>query len=1008
MAGKDSGPTGYTSFPSESKVNMRSSLLPSLGPSPTVFQGQLTLPKTPIEAYKLSKEVSHKALEMVGKSLCAQRPSNRAVFFLYGVSGAGKSSTLNHLFNGAESIPVSANKSGLRHVIEYVGSMVSDHWSADGLEISFVDAPGFNDTQGRVQDAYNLANIEQFISQHPQLGLHNFAKFAGIFYTYAVFYPNIVLITVDANDERMLGYDTDVGRMLRALGKKKMRIIDKKRPNVVFVMTHVCGIAKGHWETKLKSKAYCLQLLGRRYLKIHAPVVYIENDHAAWGLDKDGEWTILHNGERQPENLFNTCIEVMQKNQDEVGIEATRLYFEHSRLVPLHGSSCVKGNLLTDSDEVSLSENAQYWLRKIKSPFKILESTNVDLKINHYISEHKEDNLELDLYPLKFILQKNNLHEVEHIKSRTLPELENLLLPYRLSNLEKHVLCQLFDPKPPKLQQIPPVLGCGYNMLEDKILAPVFDTTQIEIPLQRNFYVPTGADEFEYPKIEAICCGLPDRAAYAEEKLKLFDSTDLLHVSKFPLSSGYNIIDPNSVPKKNCSVTFLIEQTVFRIQLRPTHPLCKKFRTDAGQLPDSFDNLDDESTMAFSNFFNKYGFWAIVQISLGGYIKGDIKTSRTNALKKDYYSLIRKWVITHIGNAMNGAKFSETTLEDNRIGDEFRVYQELLPSALQWFGGDERFHQSCLEKISMKSWNGWTESLKMNPAIIDGRHIPMPLHSILQSHDHSRAKVVQEAYNYLIGKAAALHKPSGIRRLLGMSTAIPAPRSRQEASDHVKTEINVDSCFPPTATVHLDSGQIIAMENVHIGDKVLSVNSEGRPCFSAVYLWGHLDPDAETEFLRIRHTQGDIRVSENHLVFVVGREEGGVGAAIPAGRVRAGDLLEYVSVDVVESVEVLSVSRVNEMGVYSPFTLTSRIVVDGVVCSVFAVPSGQAQEVTQVHQIGHALFAPIRLCYQSGVCPSLSYRMDAENRMHLFCSILQKGYSALRPIEDILFSKQAN
>ena len=116
-------------------------------------------------------------------------------------------------------------------------------------------------------------------------------------------------------------------------------------------------------------------------------------------------------------------------------------------------------------------------------------------------------------------------------------------------------------------------------------------------------------------------------------------------------------------------------------------------------------------------------------------------------------------------------------------------------------------------------------------------------------------------------------------------------------------------------------------------------------------------------------------MSENHLVFVVKREEGGVGGAFPAGRVCAGDLLEYVSVDVVESVEVLSVSRVNEMGVYSPFTLTSRIVVDGVVCSVFAVPEVTVGDTSKAHNRGH--------------------------NMHIYCSALEKMYYIFRPIETL-------
>ena len=175
-------------------VSLKSSLIPTYTPPTRVHQGNLILPKTPIEAYKMSREIQHKSLEMVGKSLCAQRPANRAVIFLYGLSGAGKSATLNHLFNSSDPLvsqQIAHNVPGPNDVVEYMGSMSSEHWCADGLEISFIDAPGYNDNQGKGQDACNLTTIEKFIQQHQQLGLQNFAKIAGLLYTYAIFYQTL-------------------------------------------------------------------------------------------------------------------------------------------------------------------------------------------------------------------------------------------------------------------------------------------------------------------------------------------------------------------------------------------------------------------------------------------------------------------------------------------------------------------------------------------------------------------------------------------------------------------------------------------------------------------------------------------------------------------------------------------------------------------------------------------------------------------------------------------------
>ena len=986
-------------------VSLRSSLIPSYTTPTKVHLGNLTLPKTPIEAYKMSREVQHKSLEMVGKSLCAQRSANRAIIFLYGLSGAGKSSTLNHLFNNSEPLAIqqiSHNVSGVTDVVEYMGSMSSQHWCADGLEISFIDAPGYNDNHGKGQDACNLTTIEKFIQQHQQLGLQNFAKIAGLLYTYAIFYPNIVLVIVDASHERLFGEDTDVGKMLRALGKKRLRIVDSKRPNVLFVMTHVCGIPPGQWDTKLHTKAYCLQLLGRRYLKLHAPVVYIENDYEAWGLNADGEWSVLPSGDRQPLNLFNKCIEVMQRNQDEVGIEAVRLYYENSRNIPLNVVNRVKGELYTK--DLKLCESASYWLNKVLSPIKCTEATEVNSRIDQFIKEHQatEKDINLELYSLKFILQKNKLTEAEKISSLTLPEIESTLIPYRLSNLEKHAICQLFNPIPPKPEEIAPALGHGYNIFENRTLGSVFDTSQLRKMPEHNLILPIGTVIHEYSNTEATCRGVNSFADFAHDKLAAGGFEKYSNIVKFPLSSGYNIIDPSSVPRRDCKITFRIDQTVFRVQLSPCSdfPLCKKFLDDVRHLPVNFDEADDDIVSAFSKFFAKYGNWAICQTTLGGYIEGVMQVERENALREDYYTTIRKLVIIHIGNIVNGASFDEIIYQTDTLVEEMGIYRNLVKAELNWFGGDGRYHVATLDQISRKSWNAWTESLKLNPVIIPFTHIPLPLHSILLSHENALSSSVQQAYVFLTGRTSTT-KSFSFKRLLGISSL---PKTRSQASEHVMSEIKDDSCFPGSSTVLLSTGRVVCMRDLQIGDSIMSVDSEGRTCFSPLYLWGHLDPDRETEYLCISYRDGELRVSENHLVFVSRGE--GRREPVPAGRVCVGDYLEFVCVSsrgVVRSVEVLSVSLIRDKGVYSPFTLNSCLVVDGILCSVFAVPPGVAQDVSQVHKIGHALFTPLRLAYQTDLCKPISYMMNTTDNTHSYCSALRFAYLTMKPIENLLF-----
>ena len=183
-------------------------------------------------------------------------------------------------------------------VIEHISSLTSDHWRVANLEISWVDVPGFGDTHGLDMDATNLALIEEFISQHPQLGLQQL-KWLGMSYRYTVF-PNIVMIVVDVNDERMLGSDSRVASMFSLIQKKRLHLIDRKHPNVVIVLTHVCSIPKKAWGTKLKSKAYYIKLLARRFFKIDVPIVYIENEIDDYELNRVGDFSSFITGKNNP------------------------------------------------------------------------------------------------------------------------------------------------------------------------------------------------------------------------------------------------------------------------------------------------------------------------------------------------------------------------------------------------------------------------------------------------------------------------------------------------------------------------------------------------------------------------------------------------------------------------------------------------------------------------------------------------------------------------------------
>ena len=948
---------------------------------------------------------------MVEKSLLAQRPANRAIIFLYGLSGSGKTSTLKHLFNGAkDQMETSSKHSATGDVIEHICPLTSDHWEAENLEISWVDVPGYGDTQGFHQDASNLALIEEFISQHPQLGLQQL-KWLGMTYRYIVF-PNIVMIVIDVNDERMLGYESRVASMFSLIKKKRLHLVDKKHPNVVVVLTHVCSLPRKTWETKLKSKAYYIKLLARRFFKIDVPIVYIENEIDDYDLKVVGDFSELFNGEQQPKNLFNTCIDIMRKSQDEIGIEAVRLFFVKSQKeVPINPPKIVSP--YTVASKLIFEERKTYFFAKItiaKPPF---EATKVSERIDDYIKHSNDpENTGLDLadelYPLRFILVKRGFKKMEDLESKSLDEIEITLHPYKLNELEVRMLKCLFKTKQPVVQNISTNLGHGYDLCKQEMKDKPVIAFPPDIPLPPYGFLIPGSCQCEIiSDTNFYCKHYSSNDEYSEDVLTQLDLNNYVNLIRLQPLPGFNIV-PHRSSSKPIQLYFVIEKTNFTIKINEHAPtLTNGFIEALKEIPEFYVPTDLSNVAKFNQLFTKYGGCIVSKVGIGGYVQGKFQVSRDQANSNHYFQYLRQWLISLIINVKDGLSVSEMIERTSSIEEATRSpFLDLLRAELDWFGGNKRYYTPTLQEITQKQWNSWEESLNYNPAILPLRIFPKPLYDLVPG---DKSLAIHSAFEDFCFSSSTLKKgKSRISRLF--SSKQSHPPTRGEVSENAKSEIKPNNiCFPGSATVILDSGRLVCMRDVCISDRVVSVDSEGRVCSSPLYLWGHLDPDSETDFLCIRHSGGELRVSENHLIFVdMGQGEGegegqgqgeGRGGPVPAGRVRVGDRLQMVRGRVVQSVEVLGVRSVRDIGIYSPFTLNSCIAVNGIVCSVFAVPEVTVGNTQKAHERGHKIMAPIRLAYRSGLFNWMSYQMDDKYKMHFYCSALQKLYYTFRPIE---------
>ena len=235
-------------------------------------------------------------------------------------------------------------------------------------------------------------------------------------------------------------------------------------------------------------------------------------------------------------------------------------------------------------------------------------------------------------------------------------------------------------------------------------------------------------------------------------------------------------------------------------------------------------------------------------------------------------------------------------------------------------------------------------------------------------------------------------------KALAFYVASSIPRTRSVVTEEDKTDTNVadGSCFSSDARVVLKNGECINISEVRIGDSLLSLDSKTNlPVYSKVYMWGHMDRDATASFVKIHHEHGTLKLTDNHLLL-----QGHDRQLTTASRIQIGDTVHFLqsgystssSYSVVAS-KVTRVSRCVQTGVYCPLTLNSSIVVDGLVCSVFAVPDSSVGQFDRFEKISRLAMSPFILASRLGCRDRVG--LNANKKIHPYLRILLECYYSL-------------
>ena len=403
------------------------------------------LPDRFTQAYKLQYNgVTHQAMEMVENSLRAHRSCNEAIIFSYGLTGAGKTSTLNHLF-GFNLIEIKERHGAdTKGVTEYVATMKSNLWRVSNLQIGFIDVPGWGDGRSDKHDVLNMALTDQFISKHPCLG--------SVVYKC---YPNIVMIAINVNDNRIKGENSQTVRMFRAL--KKLNIVDKKRPNLLIVLTHVMSLGgRKTFYKKLKEMIEVVKDLTISYLDTEPVIVYVENEPDDHDLETRGDYTILRDGTLQPRNVLQGMMQITTVLKDEVGQEAIRLYFAS------RGSN--QPTIKRELKPVELMDKlTKKWSRIIGKEFLALKENEVNEALHTYAMTNPEQYSDNSLVLLMTELETHWLTQLKPLQSMRLDQVQDTLQPYILSQLEIQALVSGCGVVPHQVTAVIKHIGYGRN-----------------------------------------------------------------------------------------------------------------------------------------------------------------------------------------------------------------------------------------------------------------------------------------------------------------------------------------------------------------------------------------------------------------------------------------------------------------------------------------------------------------------------------------------------------------
>jgi len=192
-------------------------------------------------------------------------------------------------------------------------------------------------------------------------------------------------------------------------------------------------------------------------------------------------------------------------------------------------------------------------------------------------------------------------------------------------------------------------------------------------------------------------------------------------------------------------------------------------------------------------------------------------------------------------------------------------------------------------------------------------------------------------------------------------------------------------CFPGAATLFLEGGGTVRMDEVRMHDRVAAVAQDGTVHYTALLFWGHAEANTDTEYvhLEVEAEAGEpafgkrstLRLTEDHFVPVATAKGLALGRITfqahhrekRASLVELGDVLwlaSHLAGSPVMPAKVIAKRTMRVAGMYNPYSAVGLLVVDGVVASEhsdsFLDPFWPASYDHHLPMAYHVVLAPFR------------------------------------------------